>query len=54
MAQRNDARDLSDRGRPRRRTYYRMTQTSTRAQTWGWFDLFIVVILVTLVVTLVR
>lgn len=54
MAQRDDARRYNDRGRTRTRTYYPVGQSTRRAQMWGWFDLFIIMILVLLVVTLVR
>jgi hypothetical protein len=54
MDQRNGARRLNDHGRTRPRIYYSAGQSSNRAQMWGWFDLFILIILVTLVVTLVH
>lgn len=53
MAQRDDARQDTARGRSRTRMYYPVGQAPSRAQMWGWFDLFIIMILVLLVITLV-
>jgi hypothetical protein len=45
---------MDQRNGARPRIYYSAGQSSNRAQMWGWFDLFILIILVTLVVTLVH